>query len=123
MAGMGLQATDKNEVQFVVAGRVRTGIVARFPLEQVACFGLVLMAIFSGMHTRLAVDQRVRGHKLGASLLQDAVKRCAMVTQHTGIRALLVHALHDRAKQFYELYGFQASSVHPLTLLLRLQEG
>lgn len=70
---------------------------------------------------RLAVDQRAQGRKLGASLLQDAVKRCALVSQHAGIRALLVHALHDRAKQFYEHYGFQASSMHPLTLLLRLQ--
>lgn len=72
---------------------------------------------------RLAVDQRAQGIKLGASLLQDAVKRCALVAQHAGIRALLVHALHDRAKQFYEHYGFQASPVHPLTLLLRLQQS
>lgn len=72
---------------------------------------------------RLAVDHRVQGIKLGASLLQDAVKRCALVSQHAGIRALLVHALHDRAKEFYEHYGFQASPVHPLTLLLRLQQS
>lgn len=72
---------------------------------------------------RLAVDQRAQGVKLGASLLQDAVKRCALVSQHAGIRALLVHALHDRAKQFYEHYGFQSSPVHPLTLLLRLQQS
>jgi GNAT superfamily N-acetyltransferase len=71
----------------------------------------------------LAVDQRAQGIKLGASLLQDAVKRCAMVSQDAGIRALLVHALHDRAKQFYEYYGFQASPVHPLTLLLRLKQS
>ncbi|MDP2680980.1 MAG: GNAT family N-acetyltransferase [Rhodoferax sp.] len=72
---------------------------------------------------RLAVDQRAQGMKLGASLLQDAVKRCALVSQHAGIRALLAHALHDRAKQFYEHYGFQPSPVHPMTLLLRLQQS
>jgi GNAT superfamily N-acetyltransferase len=72
---------------------------------------------------RLAVDQRAQGRKLGASLLQDAVKRCALVSQHAGIRALLVHALHDRAKQFYEHYGFQPSAIHPMTLLLRLQQS
>jgi hypothetical protein len=64
-----------------------------------------------------------QGMKLGASLLKDAVKRCALVSPHAGIRALLVHALHDRAKQFYAYYGFQASPVHPLTLLLRLQHS
>jgi hypothetical protein len=37
--------------------------------------------------------------------------------------ALLVHALHDSAKQFYEHYGFQASSVHPMTLMLRLNSA
>lgn len=69
---------------------------------------------------RLAVDQRVQGIKLGASLLQDAVNRAVAVSKNAGIRALLVHALHDRAKPFYEHYGFQASSVHPMTLMLRL---
>jgi GNAT superfamily N-acetyltransferase len=72
---------------------------------------------------RLAVDQRAQGLKLGASLLQDAVKRCALVSRHAGIRALLVHALHDRAKQFYEHYGFQPSAIHPMTLLLRMQQS
>jgi len=70
---------------------------------------------------RLAVDQHAQGFQLGASLLQDAVKRCALVSQHAGIRAVLVHALHERAKLFYEYHGFQASPMHPLTLMLRLQ--
>lgn len=69
---------------------------------------------------RLAVDRRAQGIKLGASLLQDAVHRAEMVAQNAGIRALLVHALHERAKKFYEHYGFQASPQHPMTLMLRL---
>ena len=69
---------------------------------------------------RLAVDQRAQGIKLGTSLLQDAVGRAVSVSQNTGVRALLVHALHDRAKQFYEHYGFQESPQHPMTLMLRL---
>jgi len=72
---------------------------------------------------RLAVDQRAQGRKLGASLLEDAANRCALVSQHAGIWALLVHALNDRAKQFYEHYGFQPSAIHPMTLLLRLQQS
>ena len=69
---------------------------------------------------RLAVDHRAQGIKLGASLLQDAVGRAVSVSQNAGVRALLVHALHDRAKQFYEHYGFQESPQHPMTLMLRL---
>lgn len=69
---------------------------------------------------RLAVDRRVQGLRLGASLLQDAVNRAVAVSQNAGVRALLVHALHEQAKQFYEHYGFQPSPAHPLTLMLRL---
>ena len=70
---------------------------------------------------RLAVDRQAQHMKLGAALLQNAVQRALNVAQHTGVRALLVHALHDRAKQFYEHYGFQVSPQHPLTLMLGLK--
>lgn len=69
---------------------------------------------------RLAVDRRAQGIKLGASMLQDAVGRAVSVSRNAGVRALLVHALHDRAKQFYEHYGFQESPQHPMTLMLRM---
>jgi GNAT superfamily N-acetyltransferase len=70
---------------------------------------------------RLAVDRRTQGMQLGAGLLRDAVDRSLAVAKNTGVRALLVHALHERAKQFYLYFGFQASPVHPLTLMLRLK--
>jgi len=70
---------------------------------------------------RLAVDIRTQGMQLGAGLLRDAVDRSLAVANNTGVRALLVHALHERAKQFYLYFGFQASPVHPLTLMLRLK--
>lgn len=69
---------------------------------------------------RLAVDRRAQNVKLGSALLQDAVKRAVAVSRNAGVRALLVHALHDRARQFYEHYGFQVSPQNPLTLMLRL---
>lgn len=68
---------------------------------------------------RLAVDHRAQGIQLGGALLQDAVHRAVAVSQNAGVRALLVHALHDRARAFYEHYGFQASPQHPMTLMLR----
>lgn len=58
---------------------------------------------------RLAVDHRAQGIKLGASLLRDAVGRAMAVAENAGVRALLVHALHDRAKDFYLRYGFGSS--------------
>lgn len=70
---------------------------------------------------RLAVDRRAQGIKLGSALLQDAVNRAVIVSRNAGVRALLVQALHERAKQFYEHYGFQESPQHPMTLMLRLK--
>ena len=69
---------------------------------------------------RLAVHTKAQGIKLGASLLQDAVNRVVAVSHNAGVRALLVHAINDRAKQFYEHYGFQVSPAHPMMLMLRL---
>ena len=72
---------------------------------------------------RLAVSRNAQGIKLGASLVQDAVDRAVMVSRNAGVRALLVHALNDRAKEFYEHYGFQASPLDTLTLMLKLNPG
>ncbi len=70
---------------------------------------------------RLAVDVRAQGIQLGAALLQDAVSRVQSVAENAGVRALLVHALNNRAKQFYEHYGFRESPIHPMTLMLPLR--
>ena len=72
---------------------------------------------------RLAVDRRAQGIKLGGALLRDAVNRAVNVSQNTGVRALLVHALHERAKSFYEHYGLQASPFDPMALMLRLSSA
>jgi GNAT superfamily N-acetyltransferase len=69
---------------------------------------------------RLAVDTRAQGMALGAALLQDALGRAINVAQNAGVRALLVHALNERAKQFYEYYGFTASPVNAMTLMVRV---
>jgi GNAT superfamily N-acetyltransferase len=72
---------------------------------------------------RLAVDRGMQGRQLGGALLQDAVKRAVSVSQNTGVRALLMHALDDGAKAFYLHYGFGESPLHPLTLMLPLHAG
>lgn len=69
---------------------------------------------------RLAVDTRAQGMKVGAGLLHDALQRAVNVSHNTGVRALLVHALNEPAKQFYQYYGFQQSPVNPMVLMLRL---
>ena len=61
---------------------------------------------------RLAVERNAQGMQLGAALLQDAVNRAVSVSQNAGVRALLVHALDDKAKQFYLHYGLVESPLH-----------
>ena len=56
----------------------------------------------------------------GAALLREAVLRAVAVSRNAGVRALLVHALHERARQFYEHHGFQPSPTHPMTHMLPL---
>lgn len=70
---------------------------------------------------RLAVDKKWQGQGLGVALLQDAVIRTSQAASILGIRGLLVHALSEEAKAFYEHHGFIASPTQPLTLILSLK--
>ena len=69
---------------------------------------------------RLTVDNQSQGYGLGASLLQDAVLRSKTAAEYIGAKALLVHALSEEAKGFYEKFGFQASPIDNRILLLLL---
>ncbi|OZN25711.1 GNAT family N-acetyltransferase [Actinobacillus seminis] len=69
---------------------------------------------------RLAIDIKHQGKKLGAALLKDVVLRARAVSEQVGVRALLVHALNDKAKQFYLNYGFQPSPIDDMLLMLKL---
>ena len=57
---------------------------------------------------------------VGGALLEDAFLRTLAIAENAGVRALLVHAVHQRAKAFYLHYGFEQSPVDPMTLMLRL---
>ena len=50
---------------------------------------------------RLAVMQSEQGSGFGRALVRDAVSRTRAAASAIGIAAILVHALNDRAKQFY----------------------
>jgi hypothetical protein len=40
-----------------------------------------------------------------------------------GVRALLVHALHDKAQEFYLRFDFEPSPTDPLHLLLLMKDA
>ncbi len=71
---------------------------------------------------RLAVDLSSHGKGLGADLLHDAVLRCYRVAENIGVRAIMVHALTEEAKNFYIHHGFKSSQTQQRTLFLRLPQ-
>ncbi|WOG30243.1 GNAT family N-acetyltransferase [Endozoicomonas sp. 8E] len=71
---------------------------------------------------RLAVDNHHRGLRIGSGLLKDAMLRTLVVSGHIGVKAMLVHAISDEAKQFYLQYGFKESPFNPMTLLLPVKQ-
>jgi len=72
---------------------------------------------------RLAVHKDFQGRKIGPALLRDAVLRTLQAAEIAGIRAILVHAISERARQFYEDCGFIASPMDPLTLMITVVEA
>lgn len=72
---------------------------------------------------RLAIDRRWQGRGLGADLLRDALLRTLSAGETIGVRAILVHAISDNAKAFYERHGFRVSPIEPMTLMVSLSEA
>lgn len=68
----------------------------RYPLAPVVLLG------------RLAIDQDYQGQDLGEVLLFNALRRAFGVgTREIAAIGVIVDALHDRARAFYERYGFR----------------
>jgi GNAT superfamily N-acetyltransferase len=67
---------------------------------------------------KLAVDRRYEGFGIARGLLKDVTLRTFNVSQHTGVRSLLVHALSKSARHFYKRFGFIHSPLDDITLML-----
>jgi GNAT superfamily N-acetyltransferase len=77
--------------------------------------GVVLLA-------RLAVDAQHHKKGLGKALLFDALQRVEAAADIVGVRAVMVHAIDDEARRFYEHFDFDPSPVDPFQLLLLLKD-
>jgi GNAT superfamily N-acetyltransferase len=72
---------------------------------------------------RLAVHKDFQGKKIGPALLRDAILRTLQAAEIAGIRAILIHAISERARKFYEQCGFIPSPMDPMTLIITLNEA
>jgi predicted N-acetyltransferase YhbS len=77
--------------------------------------GVVLLA-------RLAVGNRQQGKGLGKALLFDALSRIEKAAEIVAVRAVMVRAIDEAARNFYEHFEFEPSPVDPFQLLLLLKD-
>jgi GNAT superfamily N-acetyltransferase len=72
---------------------------------------------------RLAVDLSAQGRGLGGELLAFALQRSLDVAQEVGVRAVVINAISERARDFYlSLAEFEWVSEQPLTLWVTIDE-
>jgi predicted GNAT family N-acyltransferase len=67
---------------------------------------------------RLAIDNSMRGQKMGARLLRDCFERCLLLADQIGIHSVTVDAIDDEAAHFYEHFGFTRFTDQPSKLFL-----
>lgn len=80
---------------------------------------------------RLAVDRTLQGAGLGSVVLEVALRKAMALADAARessdvaplpVRAILVHALNDRAAAFYERRGFETSPLDPLHLMMSIKD-
>jgi GNAT superfamily N-acetyltransferase len=94
--------------QTVATGRVRRNMPDPIPVMVIG---------------RLAVDRHWQGKGIGRALLRDAILRTLQAAEIAGIRAILVQAISEEAKQFYEKCGFAASPIEPMILMVKISDA
>jgi hypothetical protein len=71
---------------------------------------------------RLARDEKRKYDGIGQLLLADAVLRTLRMSQDAGIRLLAVHALNEKARQWYAEHDFQQSPINERLLMLTVPD-
>lgn len=69
---------------------------------------------------RLAIDRSYQGRGIGRALVRDVGLRLLNAAEILGIRSVLVHAISDEARAFYEAVGFLPSPSDPMMLMIGL---
>lgn len=71
---------------------------------------------------RLAVDRSQQGRGVGRALFRDGALRVLHAADTIGIRGIVVHAISEQAKSFYQALGFESSPIEPMTLMVTLSD-
>lgn len=94
--------------QTIATGRVRRNMPDPIPVMVIG---------------RLAVDRQWQNQGIGRAMLRDAILRTLQAAEIAGIRAILVHAISEDAKLFYQKYGFTVSEIDPMILMIKVSDA
>jgi GNAT superfamily N-acetyltransferase len=123
------QQANSSQTYVVCRGRqvagyytLAVGAVAWDEAPPRAAKGLARHPIPVMILARLAVHRTQQGAGLGRALLKDALLRTAQASEIAGIRALVVHAKDEQARQWYEQFDFETSPTDPFHLFLLMKD-
>ena len=80
--------------------------------------GLARHAVPVILMARYAVDVRFQGQGLGGLLVRNAMQRVLSVSREVGVRAMIVHAKDDEARERYLRIGMESFESNPYHLYL-----
>jgi GNAT superfamily N-acetyltransferase len=123
------QQADSSRTYVALAGNrvvgyyaLTTGSVHKHESPQRIAKGLANHPIGIVLLARLAVDRTQQGRGLGKALLFDALTCVKEASDIVAVRAVMVHAIDDAARRFYEHFEFEPSPLDPFQLLLLLKD-
>ena len=123
------QQADSAKTYVALAGNLvvgyyalTTGSVHKHESPERIARGLANHPIGNVLLARLAVDKKQQGKGVGKALLFDALSRVEEAADIVGVRAVMVHAIDEAARRFYEHFEFEPSPVDPFQLLLLLKD-
>lgn len=71
---------------------------------------------------RFAVDKDYQGQGIGTGLFKDALRRCLSVSKDAGVRAFMVHAKDEDARQLYMRYRMLECPSNPMHLYFLMKD-
>ncbi len=71
---------------------------------------------------KLAVDKRKQKQAIDKYILQDALLRACTIAQEAGIRCIVVNAINERAKKFYQQFNFEPWPIDSFRLYLLMKD-
>lgn len=101
---------------------ISAGSISKEQATGRAAHGLANHPIPISLLGRLAVHRNEQGNGIGRALLKDALLRIERAADILGIRAVLVHAIDQQAREFYERFDFDPCPEDELHLMLLMKD-